>query len=1152
MTLGKYEALVHGLVRHPARLLSALRAESPARILEVLESLPQDTADAITCLRAFPSTHSEIYSSPPYRQSRDFDVEVRWLLIGFSRFVDPINKFLSARDGYEQRVLRGELGAAAEELNSIEREYGYSLWLLEQRILVAELEGGLEANRTYLSSLDKQSAPILSLFGEIYSRRSETNLSHDNYLSWLSSFFESCGTIPDSVLNWLRFRAEGNISFTLSTKEAAHVLWRENSLSLVDRHYSCIRMLIEHTASGQWSPQSSTRDLISKLSKVLNDCTLTAIAQLHNPARVIQADSKSGEFTACLELYTTGRYLDAMTRIAATLLECPQHLEWHELYAQCAAHHSVQLGEMFAKGSLAQEILESVYSTIQRDSLSAHSSRQLQNCANRLNSFGIAKQLNSYYKTYWLAACRSHTIELHLSASILTPRFSSAYSDTISSLDYISALAAGYGETLCLQVHRPGVSNAELSYEIPPLRRRRYIAADQLRAGKFNEAKTSYLQLLSDSTLAAEYEFALLGLCETCTKMSDGDTLVTAIASCHVGPWPTVLTRVDFADIQQLDFSADTMSKVEWPVYCHSAIANRFQFDSSRALYESYDDYISAQRVRFASDLRGKVGNVDQQMLICFLAKVCVLSVMNSSIAFGSTAELEAERIKLCQWLLEIDSANEQNYQSEIARLTRQSALRAALSRLGTSKIYVNVDGIRRSLPLSLRERYDILCQYTNLSDRLRTTGARVALFAILDDDDSDEEQSQLLRHKKPKLVMLDESMIQFKLIFLEMRDRFIASNEYGLDSYLSVRIRHGTLSGELRSAFEKYDLVTRKRGSSYLQNSAWTGALSEYQRASQDDAIAALGKFSLTVDSIIEQVKTEVVQIRSDHSPQGLFDYEYTDIDVYEVWSGARFDNGFHSFLDFMFAEFWNRTEANCQNVVSLLRGKVQDAFVDALDKLSETLNRIDQRLAHSELSEAIHRCRTELQHEVGVVAGWFEGAEDASLAAFDMQLLVDASIHTLENQNPGQPISVTQKISYPHQLAGRFFVPFSDVLLLLLQNATKHSGTECVNIEVNVSEEDVDKIRISVLNDLASSIDIDALSRRFNGEFTVDVASSSPALRQEGGTGFVKLHKLIQTDLQLQRSEFVVTARVLPGAKFEVELILGGGRLSGAIADN
>ena len=80
---------------------------------------------------------------------------------------------------------------------------------------------------------------------------------------------------------------------------------------------------------------------------------------------------------------------------------------------------------------------------------------------------------------------------------------------------------------------------------------------------------------------------------------------------------------------------------------------------------------------------------------------------------------------------------------------------------------------------------------------------------------------------KSVSLVIIDGGFKLFVQAFNEIKYLFLYSNEYGLDSNLSQRIRHGTLLGAIRALFDSFHLVTQKDSSGrYRDNAYWTNRL--------------------------------------------------------------------------------------------------------------------------------------------------------------------------------------------------------------------------------------------------------------------------------------------------------------------------------------
>src|SRR5262249_40848239 len=122
------------------------------------------------------------------------------------------------------------------------------------------------------------------------------------------------------------------------------------------------------------------------------------------------------------------------------------------------------------------------------------------------------------------------------------------------------------------------------------------------------------------------------------------------------------------------------------------------------------------------------------------------------------------------------------------------------------TKIYVDTDGIKRQAEKTLRDGY-------------------IRLMATLSDGAPSSERVELMRKVQRILsevnadgikvlfpdLPANESDVQFERLVHEVMRLLISSQEYGLEAYLSTRVRHGTMGNQLRSAFELQSLVTQR-----------------------------------------------------------------------------------------------------------------------------------------------------------------------------------------------------------------------------------------------------------------------------------------------------------------------------------------------------
>ena len=114
-------------------------------------------------------------------------------------------------------------------------------------------------------------------------------------------------------------------------------------------------------------------------------------------------------------------------------------------------------------------------------------------------------------------------------------------------------------------------------------------------------------------------------------------------------------------------------------------------------LRSSYQQFLSAHGVRKPSELSRYTSRFNSQDLIYFLRYVCVSHVIDCSRALRTTRDVQNERIAVCQLLATLDPSNTTAFQEEIREVTTTQAVQAGILHMESSKVYVDVDGVRRA-----------------------------------------------------------------------------------------------------------------------------------------------------------------------------------------------------------------------------------------------------------------------------------------------------------------------------------------------------------------------------------------------------------------------------------------------------------------------
>jgi hypothetical protein len=749
--------------------------------------------------------------------------------------------------------------------------------------------------------------------------------------------------------------------------------------------------------------------------------------------------------------------------------------------------------------------------------------------AYRLEHLRIGGELFAFYLEHRLPQHPLNSRRFALSnSSILTPRFALALTAASEALEFIdqfsTRICPGSTPTLFREIlqqitqRHPG----PFSLALPPERRLKYDALVLEQSQRYRDAVEAYTELSSLVPAAPMVRMdAAVGLYNCLLELGEIDRCIGLVVDTYISQ-DNLLAPTEVSALVQRCEGTPSLKSVSDPAlpilyYIHKREGVKSaEVDS---VYVAYDRFLSEVGLQRPSALRERLSEFSIERIRFFLRYICVPEVMDSSIAYATTEELENERINICQLLREIDSSNEDTYAEEISLLQKRAALRGAIRSANRSKIYIDTGAIEASLDGRLREMFD----------RFRTI-ARL-----------DPSSRQLLPQNlasREVFIISDESVEIHRKLFEELRSRFISSDEHGLDSYLSVRVRHGTLAGQIRNAFERYHLATRRDSATglYEANDYWEsmGAYGVYYLAD------ILASFSARIDAIIEDVKSNWVQIRTTDLKGAYFDYEFTEDQITNVYVRTLLVDDFEVFAEIVFDLLWERTEENLRRLRAAITGELEDQLTETLDKLREEIERLPG-IPPALLSD-IANCRTAIQNELEIIAEWFVVERDGTPDDFDITLAIDSSIEIVRKTFPLDCGSVEQRAERGLQLKGRVFPHLLDLLYILMENVIKHSRPEKVSSIVSAGQSE-NRIWIQVENSLRSGADAAQLADRIPElRSRVSERTAHERIRREGGTGFYKLGKILQHDLKTADWHVDITVSEDRTFCVRVEMDLGG----------
>lgn len=1023
-----------------------------------------------------------------------------WCAAGLLRDVAALRGALASRTEFTRALLTQDLSGAAAELDLHVRVHGWSAWLTQSRLTLSEVSGGLEANKKTLAAIDSACTPFVSLLAVMHSIRCEAHVSAVHYDALVSGLGNTASL--SKVGSWLAFRTGVNRQPTSDVLVDA--IWRESSSSALDRYLAfvkCARYALQHRDPSGTEQLAAALD---RLHRELGDPRLRILLARAAPnAPELWIDSKSdSDMNAAVNAYTRGDYDTAAQYSAATLAARPEAFELYELHARATAMQGSTPTQPFPQTSLAGQCLTAVHSVIvTRDALARAQLRKL-GLTLDLSTLGDAAAAFALQHEPRVRADAASAAEQRLCASAVTPRLAATFARQRDAATFLDHLEAHSGAGPCSALFRAFLCGGELPTTLPAERGQRWEANRARSAGELQKA-ARILDTLADDPTAPDCVLSTLLPIVVEIHIERGDPDAAAERALRgILRFPSLVDHFDLSRLiaMRVRRKYREPTPISWPILIHLAFDSLATRDARNALWGAADDYCAGEGAVRPSELAQRPHLERNPALQFFLSRVCTLATLNSSTAFSSQLELGEERIRICEALLRAGGPDRTSHEREISTLIQRQLVGKAVQKVEESRIYVDEEGVVASLPSDFATRYD------RFSSHVRMGGLGGLVKKLL--TSSVEELTGL--------------KAQAELLVDTVQDRFVYSNEHGLDSYLSVRIRHGTLAGHIRNVFASCELVTLRGPDGYRESRSWVVPSAPDALPVVQDAIKHASE---ALDALIREVREEWLQIRSPEAPDGMFVYGRQHPRVASKGLALALRTNSHDeFARGVLQGLWEWTEVNLRAI----RRRIQDELAKRMTEILESIERAlafggldpnhvirTDALNQTTLALSLSRCRVLITHSIASMANWFQRNTKEQLDHISLSIAAHTARDIL--QRWGRPgIIDVGAADGTTQVSGRYLSALVDMLLVLMDNAVVHSGLTEPRVQV-VARISEGRLELVVENDVAPPGDSVA---------PAPAASRTPQnlVRKEGGTGYAKVRKILKFDLACSEDQATI----------------------------
>lgn len=453
--------------------------------------------------------------------------------------------------------------------------------------------------------------------------------------------------------------------------------------------------------------------------------------------------------------------------------------------------------------------------------------------------------------------------------------------------------------------------------------------------------------------------------------------------------------------------------------------------------------------------LATKISSVaeDKRSIEYFLASTCDVGTIELVGDTDGTIESLEIRAQLLRLAASVSAESSAQLTADADSITEQLKLDNVLQELDKTKVSVDEESL---IPIVAREISGDFERYKKIKpdDTANTSSVEELVISL--------KQQSASAFQIPKNEA-DDLLVQ--MIFTVL-DRFIEDPVYGLEAIVGRRIRHGTISDELRGALEQVELIGHRprTGVDYKTPNAVRAAVENYDPAIRVGVNRAFNRFSSSIDNLVAILRDEVFYSRQPKLAKprnrrpAVFDLQVGILVIAVARDAANISVSVEGFIRELFDTFWFQLS----NSVERHRPQVGDFIASSL---KESFSKLQLELKAAGYLDAtflakIQRASEDLQIRGEFIKDWIRTPKISSEGkTYPLNMVYDAAMAFAKSKRPGFEPESTVQIAENVSLDAHGFPIAFDAVRIAIDNIAKHSGLKknrlVVKIELNPKED-------------------------------------------------------------------------------------------------
>lgn len=1053
--------------------------------------------------------------------------ELNLALTGIRKYKYEINLFLKYKEIYESLLLIGDYENAEKQLSKIETEICYSLWSLENRFVLKELSGKASESKEFLNYFNNinNSKGVTKYLAHYLSLRAEHSLSINRYFNDLEISLNNLRNTntKEAFKDYYKFKLTflNQIEFN----NYGEIIALDFSHSIIDRYLNLLKVLTSLLAVSSFLDKEKEKRTI--LKGYLQNRINYLIRKIEDPVlyklKLLSSDSVFPAFDAkkslneikIIDNYTIGLYDTVEKELQKLLLINPIQFDLYILYIKSLIYQKKQFIPIGNKKSIQNEILYDIYKIISVTTNPDQAALNLLRIANNLTSCSLSYGITDfvYYQTQ---GKKERKLLSRISYNIANPIIHDVFTESSSKLDFLNMLSERFPDSITVDFFKEKIKGIDylLKYEkkIPEGKFKVELAKKYQEKKNFLNAAIEWESLLinfKDTPPILETAIVNLFLCYL--KLDDPNRCIKLFVESYFFN-NHIIDKIEVTELLKKirdNKFRNVDKKIDLPIFYTIIDADIIE---TQLAFELFNNSLGVEK---PTELLGKIGEFDEQKFLFFLEYTCSPKILMHSTAFENSKQRLEERLSIANFIRERNTTNK-NIIAEIKSIQNILVIQQGLIDLDESKIYVNEQGILENELQeyqAIYERFEIISGITGKKQKfLWLEGGKLTTY-------SSQEDTEFERIEYSNNPVFDIYMELFNAV----KDKFLNS-QFGIVAYLSTRIRHGVLVGELRPIFETYNLITLKEGNSskYRRNSYWDYIYNDFNSSVKEQIQITLSDFASKIDGVIfDLIKKHLQVYKAEINEEGWFNYEF---DLNELWYhsvAAIYSENFEDFVKKIFEVLWSKTDENLNFIRNKIQNDILHQFNSYFDELEiSIINQLGEQNSEP-IRKAIRDCSTEIQTVINKISRWFKRSE-IKASNFKLSELINIVAEYANKSSWQKRLNLIKEITFDCNIRGEYKTHFADLIRIFLENIIKHSREDIfeLNCKISSQSETANKLILIIENEITEKDSIDTLKSIWNVSMP-----EVEKLVSEGKSGYHKAYKILTSDLKCPTSECLKT---------------------------